>query len=779
MSFLSDNHSDFLSARITQKGRNAISKGSFNIEFFQIGDSEFDYNFNTLTGSTTHQKVFSPFDYNTSVKYPIGYDSDLTTTYGIPTQFADSYTIRNVMGPAGFVSGSVTGSTISCPSQVLDHTQISGGTTINVTSGNTFQNCEFVTLVLGNVGDDNIDGNFNSLIYKVTGITGNTIYLDREIPNITSTDITGTVICNRCEIEYPDLESLDPNTLPIPVDTEGQLNPWTLNTVWTTKPIGADVSGTDENLTGYTSNRFVSTKEYLGYTKDSQIFTNLTGGTISGFSSSSYGSGFKNSTGDFVEVKPSEQRCVAIIHYSELGDTIADPERFFKYDDYISHLTLTGDTLAVDYEGDDISDTDYFEVYLPFVQYHRTKCYKKVKVNVLSGGTFTFTDCQGNPRESKTLTVGDNQIISGTTLSNIDTKSITGTSTYNIVDYIEPYFYGTYFTMDTTDYYIKPTTGLTESRFELKFRYLLDEVGNKVGKVFVNNKIIVFDDQELVAILDYRSNRRFTLPAPKVNIVPSDTSAENSLITGNGAQTYWITYMFNNVDGVSSYNYLPCNYFTKVEVNVNTDNCNISYPSNISLKFDDGFNYMKTEFAHLNTGYTAKHMYVLIQSTPSNELPASNAWIKIPITGLTTSFSGYLEPSGLTKNSITITKSMYTTNQSNTFDLETYMTSDYLGNTGSTTQPQFGDEQPFPGSIKLVRATDVEQMNFLVNLPSGKFGDGVGGNGYSQNPTFSSGSVMITEVALLDSGKNPLVIAKSTSPLRRTGTQVFSVKLDF
>ena len=67
MSFLDSNNSEFLSARITQKGRNAIAKGSFNIEYFQIGDSEFDYNLNYsgLIGQTLHQRVLSPFDKET------------------------------------------------------------------------------------------------------------------------------------------------------------------------------------------------------------------------------------------------------------------------------------------------------------------------------------------------------------------------------------------------------------------------------------------------------------------------------------------------------------------------------------------------------------------------------------------------------------------------------------------------------------------------------------------------------------------------------------------
>ena len=43
--------------------------------------------------------------------------------------------------------------------------------------------------------------------------------------------------------------------------------------------------------------------------------------------------------------------------------------------------------------------------------------------------------------------------------------------------------------------------------FKLKYRYLLDERGYRVGRVYVNHKVIVFDDQEIVAVLDYKSNR--------------------------------------------------------------------------------------------------------------------------------------------------------------------------------------------------------------------------------------------------------------------------------
>ena len=72
MSFLNSNNSEFLSARITRKGRKSIAEGNFVIKYFQVGDSEFDYNFSGFTGagSTPRQRVLAPMDGDQHVKYP-------------------------------------------------------------------------------------------------------------------------------------------------------------------------------------------------------------------------------------------------------------------------------------------------------------------------------------------------------------------------------------------------------------------------------------------------------------------------------------------------------------------------------------------------------------------------------------------------------------------------------------------------------------------------------------------------------------------------------------
>lgn len=744
MSFLNSSNSEFLSARITSRGRNAIAKGSFNIEYFQVGDSEFDYTspFTALTGTTNHQKVFTPFENESGVKYPFSLDSVYSTTYGNPILNNSITSIRNVMGPAGFVSDYKTldDITIACPIERVYYSAITGTNTFTFTHTSNeidylskvyqFQNTEYVTLVCDQFGGNPpvpvITGNSNSFIYKkvnfnitsqiITGSTTGftiTLTLDRNTPILTGLTGYAQVVSNKCEIEYPLSNEVSPVCSPEPYDPMGQLNPWTLNIVWGQKPIGGDYNGEDESLSGYISNQFISTKNYLGYTTTGQTFSNFTGGTISGFTSTAFGTGFANSfstgsTHELIEVLPSEQRVIAIVHYSELGDLRNDPERFFKYDDYISHCTPSGVnacdiSIVQNEDGDDISDTEYFEIYIPFIYYHRN-----------TTGTF-----------------------------------------------------GAKFTMDLTDYYIRPVSGTTGSRFELKFRYLLDEQNNKVGKVFVNNKIVVFDDQELVAILDYRSNRRYTLPSPKLGLTPSDGVAEHSMLPTTGI-TAWVTYMFANTSG-ETLNSLPCNYFNKILSN--------TVPSQITMKFSgNSFSNMSTSLSGVKDGFVANKFYALIQTGTT---PSPNQWKKIDITSQIPGYTtGYINPTGLTGVSFTITYSGYT--GGTYFDFEDHMsgvTSDYLWNTtGSTTQPQFGDEQPFPGSIRFVRSSDIQQMNFLVNLPSTQFTT-------TQNPTWvnegTSGKPFITEVALLDSNKEPLVIAKTSTPVKRIGTQVFAVKLDF
>jgi hypothetical protein len=219
--------------------------------------------------------------------------------------------------------------------------------------------------------------------------------------------------------------------------------------------------------------------------------------------------------------------------------------------------------------------------------------------------------------------------------------------------------------------------------------------------------------------------------------------------------------MIHNEDD-NQINGVPCNYFNKVVLDDQGDECKISIPSNLTLMFGDEFKHMVTSLAEFTEGFLGKRLYVLLQFTPNGDRPQSDMWKIVDITTLIPghTIGDFIDPVNLVGTPFTITKTLY--DSAVFFDL-----SDFVSVNGN-----FGDIQKFPGSIRLVRASDIEEMNYLVNLPDGQFET-------TQNPTYVSGSKKITEIALLDDNKEVMVLSKSPIPINRVGTQVFSIKLDF
>lgn len=701
MSFLNSNNSEFLSARITQKGRRSIAEGNFVIKYFQVGDSEFDYNFTGFTGANSkpHQKVIAPLDGDKQVKYPYKLTSTEDATYGNPIKQNTIETIKNVMGPAGFISDyheydeiECTGTTINCEVQEINLADVDGTHILTVPTGDTYNECEYITILFNNLiveETPTLTGNTASLVYKITGITGNDLELDRVMPNFSSLSGYAQVICHNCSLEFPNETSSSEPCSPNDIDPLANHDPWRMEIVWTERPAG--LNELNETLTGYTGTQYASTKEYLGYTTSSgQTFTNFTGGTITKPTS------YLNSFDEEIELKPEETKVIAIIHYSELGDSINDPERFFKYDDYIASETE--------------EDIDSFELYIPFLMYHRN---------------------------------------TGTTI-------------------------GAVFYMGDTNYYVTSSKNSLPNTNNVVFRYLLDEQGNKVGKIFTGKKIVVIDDQEIVAALEYKANRRYTLPAPRVSSVPVDLPCavgDDPIITTG--ETAYISYILEYT-GDTALSGMHCNYYSSVTGNTSC---------NISLKFNTGdFNFMNnsSSLTGSTVGFRANKFSALVQVVSGTTQPESDSWT---IIDLTDQISGHtvgnlINPVALCGKQYVITQTMMDAGNPYEIGTNTSTTDLLIGiqpdlTVSGSTLPQFGDSQPFPGSIKLTRGSDLEVMTFMINLPSTQFTE-------TQNPTFKTGAQKrITEIALLDENKHALVMAKTAKPVIRSGNQVFAVKLDF
>ena len=293
---------------------------------------------------------------------------------------------------------------------------------------------------------------------------------------------------------------------------------------------------------------------------------------------------------------------------------------------------------------------------------------------------------------------------------------------------------GATFTMGTVD---KKMVSNYNSRYELPYRDLVDSQTNRVGKIFHNQKLVVFDDEEIVAALDTSSSRNYTLTAPKVDTLVTSNYPITSLTTG---KTMWVTYMLSGSTGLSD---LPCNYFMKVTGSTNDEN--------VTVKFNSG------GFKHLNSGYSASQIYILYQLTNNGVQPTSDAW----------KIKDFTSESGLGGNVNNLkTGHTFTINQSN-LPTTTYSSSlSSFGTDRALTGATIG------GTVTLVRASDIEEMVFNLNLPSDKFTT-------SQNPTFNGTSKKVTEVALLNSNKETLAMGKLASPVTRDGNQVIQVKIDF
>lgn len=287
-----------------------------------------------------------------------------------------------------------------------------------------------------------------------------------------------------------------------------------------------------------------------------------------------------------------------------------------------------------------------------------------------------------------------------------------------------------------------------------QYFYLIDNGGHKVGKIFINKRVIVIDDEEICAALSDNSQRTWTYPAPKLNyIVPdlpcSPDSGSTTLLSGI-TKDVWVTYVFDN-------NTMHCNYYSKLE--------GVVGEANVSVKFGN-------EFRFLGLDYNATEIGLLVQVVNHGERPSPDAWMYCNITD---QLPGHNPGNNITQSMLVghqfiLTKAMY--DNGTLYELSNYIGIQPYQN-GGQDDPQFGDETLFPGTVNVTRATNIYEMNFVVNLPATQFIT-------SQNPTKTvGGTPMVTEIGLYNDKKELMVIGKTSHPQERVGFQQYAVKIDF
>ena len=703
MAYLKKNIETLIDIKITDKGRELISTGKFcNIEYFQVGDSEFDYKNEDIfkrDGKKDTQIVFRAKDKDSDVKYPIPVGSEnpddplSCNTYG---RVYPNHQEEVVSKKVEFL-GVTQNQNIKTPLGICVPLMNFDGTDTLVT--NKLISCEYILIKFPQDPSNVLDTDGPCLWYKVVSfIDENTIQLDRPLPNYSfvtdlSKEATLFEYAKRETTEYLDF-----------------------NVAWTEEFAGFDVNLPRTFAEG---SRYLSTKEMFGYTSYEhgdnyyscnpepttttttticppeflsldltreptvQLFSNV---GVTG-ESWDYCSSYVDSYGKEVYVYPDEQKFIGVIHYTKWEDYYGTGEWWKEFD-------------------------SEFELNLPTLMYHRD---------------------------------GDNKM-------------------------------GHKFKMGSINNYVKSLVNdEMDSEGEVYFD-LIDTTSNQniVGKIFPHKQAIVIDDEEILMALSMKSNRNWTLPAPKAVRISSDAdcidSPDDVMLPKDLTKQVFISYMFYNKNN-KMYS-APSAQYVRVDPSGTDD-------FDVAVSFKDGFNFLRDKIiTDNNPGFQATNFYILVQQVDTKDKPSPDEWRYIEYTDSLNGFSG----GNILSSHLTGTKFIVNSELYNNADAFNYRQLIGYPNQNERNNLIFGDEFMLMGDVTLNKQHSVYVMNYIVDLPSNKFIR-------SQNPTWDQDTdakkqdLYITEVALYNDDKDMVAIGKVSKPHKRkvdpASNQVISVKLDF
>jgi hypothetical protein len=742
MAYIIKNTSGLINTRLTDVGRNKISQGNFNISYFQIGDSEVSYsaatNYNIVNNNilmpafNAQNDTGSPNSNKQNVKYPYYIQGSTGNTYGIPFLDNQIQSVYNSAGSKGFFSvgglkenwSAETSSAYTITSNyVTDMTTLSGQTEIEVTLYNpicaattgTPSINDYVTIFYDPNGGCGEYGTYPILTYRIqnmnpsTGTTGTTSYMLTLDRTVPNYRNIAPAGSYARVLIYPSgMTQLYDTITPAPY--------WQTDTLNFETP--CDITNRENtlvwnmNIPWSVSPAGVFSsgyEDYVQYGSVSYIGTKEYLGYQEPSGQTDNGLVyFYNSFDERVIVTPKQQKAIGIIHYTNQDIDNVYGEKFATIPfDPQNPTNNTGLARS-------------FRLTIPTLMWHK------------STGT----------------TIGESFYIDPPGFPNLCIPK-----------------------------YIKSTKNVDMNDPGIRYYQLWDTNPdsngnlNRIGKVFPDSQIVVIDDEEVIAAMSYKANRNWTIPAPKLSLLPPNTCFSNGQnavgILTNDTQRMWVTY---RLDSTGFTNSLHCNYYSVItgpSTGCTTES------QNVAVRFGNEFPYLSDgSFADfVLTGFSANSIKLICQLVVGDAQPNPTLWKEIDVTNeiSASTINGYLTVSGLTGTTFQITPDLYN-NSGVTYNLANYID---IPQNGQSEILNFGDEYYFYGNLETDISATIYEMKYLINLGRNQFTN-------TSNPTWTSGTTSyVTEIGLFDSNKELMVISKLQSPQLRQGIQQFVVKLDF
>lgn len=297
-----------------------------------------------------------------------------------------------------------------------------------------------------------------------------------------------------------------------------------------------------------------------------------------------------------------------------------------------------------------------------------------------------------------------------------------------------------------------------------------------VGKVFPQLKIVVIDNEELIAGMSYKSNRNYTLPDLAAELLtPVNGNCTGVLKAGESLYlTYWLENVGTGTTGTTTVTtpILPCQRYTVIDNKTNTDkdvqfrigNLNeLPYMRKRENVNYDGFGFFADTF---------KVLAQVVDKTTQNR-PLSSNWkvIDFTSTNITVTSGQTISPTLFENQNpnttgFILTGSLYT--GGTTFNLGDELdmsTASYYG------KMTLGDERLFYGNLRTHIGATIYKTLFNITVDGASIAS-------TSNSTFEfGGDRYVSEIGILDNNQNLVLVGKLSRPIRISDSTTASIEL--
>jgi hypothetical protein len=297
-----------------------------------------------------------------------------------------------------------------------------------------------------------------------------------------------------------------------------------------------------------------------------------------------------------------------------------------------------------------------------------------------------------------------------------------------------------------------------------------------VGKVFPQLKVIVIDDDEIVAAISYKSNRNWTLPPLTANLVSSNNPSGGLLPP---QQYMWLTYTFENTSGSGLTTTLPCQKYT-----IMANNTSSAKDVEFRISDLDLLPYMRKieDPIYDGLGFSANEFKVLYQIVSGNTRPVADAWMVHDFTSplITVAPNETIDPILLENQNPVVNNfklDLPTTSGDTTFSIINSLS---MAPNSNPNVLQFGDERFFYGNIDTYIGANIYKTIFKLSISADQFK-------FTSNPTRSSDPltnppvIKVSECGIYDSSGDLVMIGKLSRPIKLNpgNTILLELSMDF